>query len=55
MSIRDTPDVSGGPAVGSPRYPTVSVLTTRLNCFPMCDEKLDEAALTLPISPPLLK
>jgi hypothetical protein len=31
------------------------VFTTRLNCLPICAAKADEAALTLPISPPLLK
>src|SRR5439155_16972099 len=36
-------------------YPMVRVLATRLNCFPMCAEKADDAALTLPISPPLPK
>ena len=37
------------------RYPMVKVFTTRLNCFPICDLNADDAALTLPISPPLLK
>jgi hypothetical protein len=37
------------------RYPMVSVFTTRLNCFPICAEKADDAALTLPISLPLSK
>ena len=36
-------------------YAMVRVFPTRLNCFPMCAEKADDAALTLPISPPLLK
>ena len=36
-------------------YAIVRVLTTRLNCFPICAAKAAEALLTLPISPPLLK
>ena len=36
-------------------YPMVRVSATRLNCFPMYTEKADDAALTLPISPPLSK
>src|SRR5258705_8746523 len=33
----------------------VRVFETRLNCFPICAAKADDAALTLPISPPLWK
>ena len=36
-------------------YTTVSVFTTRLNCLPICAANAPDAALTLPISPPLLK
>ena len=33
----------------------VRLSATRLNCSPMYAEKADDAALTLPISPPLSK
>ena len=46
---------SHGLVQGPWRYPMVRVFTTRLNCFPICDLNADDAALTLPISPPLLK
>src|SRR5262249_5584542 len=47
---------SGSRDVGASwSYPMVRVFPTRLNCFPMCAEKADDAALTLPISPPLWK
>src|SRR6516165_1917035 len=36
-------------------YPMVRVFPTRLNCLPIFTAKADDAALTLPISPPLPK
>jgi hypothetical protein len=43
------------PMVTGADYAMVRLFRARLNCFPMRDEKAADAALTLPISLPLLK